>query len=32
MDHSSISELFENAIANHLAVIRKISEQRPLLE
>ncbi len=32
MDHSSASELFEQAVAEHLAVIRMLSAQRPKLE
>ncbi len=32
MDHSSVSDLFEQTLTEHLAVIRMLSAQRPLLE
>lgn len=32
MDHSSVSQVFEQAIAEHLSVIRMLSAQQPLLE
>jgi D-sedoheptulose 7-phosphate isomerase len=32
MDHPGVSELFEQTVAEHLAVIRMLSTQRSLLE